>query len=86
MFTYSLLIAGFTATEGAMKLGALVVPTGSGAVTPSERQVRLLFEWGATVVAGTPSYVLHLAGIAERMGMDLKRDSNFDWGFTPPSP
>ena len=74
VFTYSLFIAGFTGTEGAMKLGALVVPAGSGAVTPSERQVRLLSEWGATVIAGTPSYVLHLADVAERMGMDLQRD------------
>jgi phenylacetate-CoA ligase len=64
VFTYSLFIAGFTATEGAMKLGALAVPAGSGAVTPSERQIRLLSEWGATVVAGTPSYVLHLADVA----------------------
>ncbi|MBI2361668.1 MAG: AMP-binding protein, partial [Deltaproteobacteria bacterium] len=74
VFTYSLFIAGFTATEGAMKLGALVVPAGSGAVTPSERQVRLAREWGTTVVAGTPSYVLHLADVAEKGGFDLKKD------------
>jgi len=74
VFTYSLFIAGFTATEGAMKLGALVVPAGSGAVTPSERQVRLLSEWGATVLGGTPSYVLHLADVAERLGMNPARD------------
>jgi phenylacetate-CoA ligase len=74
VFTYSLFIAGFTATEGAMKLGALVVPTGSGAVTPSERQVRLMSEWGATVLGGTASYVLHLADVAERLGMSPARD------------
>jgi phenylacetate-CoA ligase len=74
VFTYSLFIAGFTATEGAMKLGALVVPAGSGAVTPSERQVRIAKDWGTTVLAGTPSYVLHLADISERAGLDLKRD------------
>jgi phenylacetate-CoA ligase len=74
VFTYSLFIAGFTATEGAMKLGALVIPAGSGAVTPSERQVRLLSDWKVTVIVGTPSYVLHLADVAEGMGMDLKRD------------
>jgi phenylacetate-CoA ligase len=73
VFTYSLFIAGFTATEGAMKLGALVVPAGSGAVTPSERQVRLLSQWGTTVLVGTPSYVLHLADMAEKMGMDLRK-------------
>lgn len=74
IFTYSLFIAGFTATEGAMKLGALVVPTGSGAVTPSERQVRIAKEWGTTVLAGTPSYVLHLADVAEKIGLSPKRD------------
>ncbi|HTN70689.1 MAG TPA: AMP-binding protein [Methylomirabilota bacterium] len=86
VFTYSLFIAGFTATEGAMKLGALVVPTGSGAVTPSERQVRLLSDWGAMVVAGTPSYVLHLADVAERMGMDLKRDFKLRLGVHTAEP
>jgi len=85
-FTYSLFIAGFTATEGAMKLGALVVPAGSGAVTPSERQVRLLSEWGATVVAGTPSYVLHLADVAERAGLDLKRDFKLRLGIHTAEP
>lgn len=74
VFTYSLFIAGFTGTEGAMKLGALVIPSGSGAVTPSERQVRLLKEWGVTAVAGTPSYFLHLADVAEGAGMNLRRD------------
>lgn len=86
VFTYSLFIAGFTATEGAMKLGALVVPTGSGAVTPSERQVRLLSDWGATVLAGTPSYVLHLADVAERIGMDLKRDFKLRLGVHTAEP
>lgn len=86
VFTYSLFIAGFTCTEGAMKLGVLVVPAGSGAVTPSERQVRLLSEWGATVIVGTPSYVLHLADVAERMGMDLKRDFKLRLGIHTAEP
>jgi phenylacetate-CoA ligase len=73
VFTYSLFIAGFTGSEGAMRLGALVIPTGSGAVTPSERQVRILSEWRATVLAGTPSYALHLADVAERMGLNPRR-------------
>ncbi len=74
VFSYSLFIAGFSGSEGAMKLGALIVPAGSGAVTPSERQVRILSEWGVTVLAGTPSYALHLADVAERLGMDLRND------------
>jgi phenylacetate-CoA ligase len=86
VFTYSLFIAGFTASEGAMKLGALVVPAGSGAVTPSERQVRLLSEWGATVIAGTPSYVLHLADVAEGTGLNLKRDLKLRLGIHTAEP
>ena len=74
VFAYTLFIVGFTASEGAMRLGALVVPTGSGSVTPSERQVKIARDWGATVLAGTPSYVLHLADVAEEQGFDLKRD------------
>lgn len=86
VFTYSLFIAGFTGTEGAMKLGALVIPAGSGAVTPSERQVRLLSEWGATVIAGTPSYVLHLADVAEGLGMDLKENFKMRIGIHTAEP
>lgn len=74
VFTYSLFIAGFTATEGAMRLGALVVPAGSGAVTPSERQVKILKEWGTQALVGTPTYVLHLADVAEKMGLDTAKD------------
>ncbi|MFQ5917344.1 MAG: phenylacetate--CoA ligase family protein [Candidatus Binatia bacterium] len=74
VFAYALFIVGFTASEGAMRLGALVVPTGSGALTPSERQVKIAQEWGTTVLAGTPSYILHLADIAEKMGFDPRKD------------
>jgi len=74
VFAYTLFIVGFTASEGAMRLGALVVPTGSGSVTPSERQVKIARDWGTTVLAGTPSYVLHLADVAEGQGFNLKKD------------
>lgn len=74
VFTYSLFIAGFTATEGAMKLGAMAVPAGSGAVTPSERQVKIARQWGTTVLVGTPSYTLHLADVAEKMGLHTRGD------------
>jgi phenylacetate-CoA ligase len=57
-----------------MRLGGLVVPTGSGAVTPSERQVKIAKEWQTTVLVGTPSYVLHLADVAGKLGMDSQKD------------
>lgn len=73
-FAYTLFIVGFTSTEGAMKLGALVVPTGSGAVTPSERQIQVAYDWGITVIGCTGSYMLNLAEVARQMGYDPKRD------------
>lgn len=76
VFAYSLFIAGFTATEGAMRLGALVVPAGSGAITPSERQIRILRDWKTQVLVGTPTYTLHLADVAEKMGLNTRADFN----------
>jgi phenylacetate-CoA ligase len=75
-FNFSLFIPGFTSLEGAMKLGALAIPTGSGAVTPSIRQLELARDWGTTVLGTTGGYALHLAALAEANGFDLKRDFN----------
>jgi len=72
--TYALFIPGFTSTEGIMKLGAMVIPLGSGAVTNTERQVTLARNWGATCLLMTPSFALHFADVAEKMGFDLKKD------------
>ncbi len=72
--TYSQFIPGFTSTEGIIKLGATVIPMGSGAATSTERQVILAKDWGATVLVMTPSYALHFADVAERMGYNLKKD------------
>jgi len=75
-FTYSLFIVAFSSTEGALKLGATVIPTGSGAVTSSERQIELAYKWGVTVLGATGSYALRLADVAEKMGYDPKKDFN----------
>ncbi|MDO9535347.1 MAG: AMP-binding protein [Bacillota bacterium] len=73
-FTYAPFIVGFTSTEGALKLGATIIPAGSGAVTPSERQVEIAHRWGTTVIGTTGAYALRLAEVAEEMGYDLKKD------------
>ena len=73
-FTYALFIPGFTSSEGAMRLGATVIPTGSGAVTTSERQVEIAREWGSTILGCTGTYALRLADVAEAMGYDTRRD------------
>lgn len=73
-FQYGFFIPGFTFSEGAMKLGALVIPAGSGAVTPTVRQVEVAKDWGTTVLACTPSYALHIAEQAEQMGIDPRKE------------
>ncbi len=76
-FTYALFIPGFTSTEGAMKLGATVIPAGSGAVTSSTRQIEIARDWGSTVLGATGTYALHLADVAERMGFNPAKDFKF---------
>lgn len=76
-FTYALFIPGFSSTEGAMKLGAMVIPAGSGAVTSSWRQIEMARDWGSTVLGATGTYALHLADVAEEMGFDPAKDFRF---------
>ena len=85
-FAYTLFIVGFTSTEGAMKLGSLVVPTGSGAVTSSERQLQIAHDWGTTIIGCTGSYMLHLAEVAREMGFDPRKDFKVRVGFHTAEP
>jgi len=74
---FSLYIGGPIAIEGAMKLGACVLATGTGAMTPSRRQVEIARLWRTTVLCSTPSYALRLAEVAREMGLDPARDFHF---------
>lgn len=73
-FAFALFIPSFTSAEGAMKLGALVIPTGNGAVTPSLRQLELARDWGTTVLGTTGGYAMHLAEVARQHGLDPRKD------------
>jgi phenylacetate-CoA ligase len=74
---YTLYIGGAIALEGAMRLGAAVIPTGTGAMTPSQRQILIARNWKPTVLCATPSYALRLAEVAKEMGLDTARDFQF---------
>jgi phenylacetate-CoA ligase len=50
------------------KIGALNVP---GGAQTSDARVRQIIDFGATVVASTPTYAMRLAQEAERLGIDL---------------
>ena len=55
-------------------LNCVVLTTGSGNVTSSERQVELAIEYGATAILTTGDYLLRLAGVAGEMGYDPSTD------------
>ena len=74
---YTLYIGGAIALEGAMALGAAVIPTGTGAMTQSRRQIEIARNWKPTVLCATPSYALRLAEVANELGLDPARDFQF---------
>jgi phenylacetate-CoA ligase len=55
-------------------LNCVVLTTGSGNVTSSERQVELAIEYGATAILTTGDYLLRLAEVAREMGYEPSTD------------
>ncbi|MGB9660935.1 MAG: phenylacetate--CoA ligase family protein [Moorellaceae bacterium] len=67
VFGYGLFTGGFGLHYGLERVGATVVPAAAG---NSRRHIMLMQDFGTTVLVGTPSYVLHLAEVAEEEGVD----------------
>ncbi len=55
-------------------LNCVVITTGTGNVTSSERQVEFAIEYGATAILTTGDYLLRLADVAREMGYDPSAD------------
>jgi phenylacetate-CoA ligase len=70
-FGYGLFTGGFGLHYGLEKIGASVVPASSG---NTKRQIMLMKDYGATVLVCTPSYALHIAEVAQKAGLDVKKD------------
>lgn len=71
-FGYGLFTGAFGLHYGLEKVGVTIVPSSVG---NTEKQIMLLKDFGATVLVGTPSYAMHLAEAARKMGVgpgDLK--------------
>jgi phenylacetate-CoA ligase len=64
---YGLFTGGLGVHYGAERLGCTVVPISGG---QTERQVQLIRDFGATMIVGTPSYVLNIVDEFERQGLD----------------
>jgi phenylacetate-CoA ligase len=64
-FGYGLFTGGFGLHYGMERVGATVIPVSSG---NTERQIRIMQDFGTTALVATPSYALHMAEIAHEMG------------------
>ncbi len=76
-YGYGLFTGGLGAHQGAERLGCAVLPTGAG---NTEKQIMLMKDLGVTVICCTPSYFLHLATVAEKLGVDFRRDTKLKHG------
>jgi len=76
-YGYGLFTGGLGAHYGAEKLGASVIPVSGG---NTKRQVVIMRDFGPTILTATPSYALHLAEVAEELGVSF-RDLKFKYGI-----
>ncbi len=70
-FGYGLFTGAFGLHYGLEKVGTTVVPISSG---NTEKQIMLMQDFGTTILVSTPSYALHIAEVANRMGINPKTD------------
>ncbi|RJP83621.1 MAG: phenylacetate--CoA ligase [Desulfobacteraceae bacterium] len=76
-YGYGLFTGGLGVHYGAEKLGASIIPVSGG---NTKRQIVIMKDFGPTILTATPSYTLHLAEVAEEMGVSFK-DLKFKFGI-----
>jgi phenylacetate-CoA ligase len=67
MMSYGLFTGGLGLHYGAERLGALVIPAGTG---NSLKQIQLIQDFNVTIIHITPSYSLHLVDIIKEEGIN----------------
>ena len=67
-FGYGLYIAWWGFQAALEQAGVMIVP---GGAQSSENRVKNIFDWAATVVCGTPTYLLSLGDTAKKIGKPL---------------
>jgi phenylacetate-CoA ligase len=72
MAGYGLFTGGLGFHYGGQTLGALMVPTSTG---NSKRQIRLMLDFGTTLVHFMPSYGIYLLNVFKEMGLDPIKDT-----------
>jgi len=69
---YGLFTGGLGFHYAAERIGAAVIPASTG---NTRKQIELIRDLRVTAIACTPSYMLHMAEMAEEMGISLKDTS-----------
>ncbi len=77
-YGYGLFTGGLGFHNGAEKVGATIIPASGGF---TDRQLMLMRDFGATVLAATPSFALHLAEIAKKSGANFKDEYKLKSGL-----
>ncbi|MCH3978499.1 MAG: phenylacetate--CoA ligase [Candidatus Methanomethylophilus sp.] len=72
MHGYGLFTGGLGVHYAGERIGATVIPTGVG---NTDRQIQLMQDLPVTFLAGTPSYMFHIADICDQKGIDIRRDT-----------
>jgi phenylacetate-CoA ligase len=77
-YGYGLFTGGLGLHYGAEMLGASVIPISGG---NTKRQVRLMVDFGSTILACTPSYALNMGEEMLEMGVDPAKDIKLKSGI-----
>ncbi|MBW1979810.1 MAG: phenylacetate--CoA ligase [Deltaproteobacteria bacterium] len=80
---YGLFTGGLGFHYGSERLGALTIPAGAG---NSKRQVRLMQQFGTTVIHLIPSYAMRLMQVMDELHIDPRRDLNLRIAFLGAEP
>jgi phenylacetate-CoA ligase len=68
-FSFGPYVSHWAAIAGARRMGALCL---AGGGLNSEQRLRMILDHGCTVLLSTPTYALHLAEVAARLGLNLR--------------
>src|SRR6185369_4486547 len=77
--SYHIMPGGLRIHRAFEEFGCLVI---NGGVGNTEMQVQVARAWGATVYAGTPSFLRQIGLVARQQGIDLRREMPYRLGFS----
>ena len=70
-YNYQLFAGAWVVQWGMLGTGASVISMGIGNTV---RQLEVMKRYGATYLSGTPSYAIHMAEVAKKEGIDIRKD------------